>query len=77
VVLVASYRHRVYIVRGSAITVRGMAFNFGVPVYPFFSTFTGLARRYATSTDSVRIEAGLATQAAVSLFVDPRVPDAA
>ncbi len=77
VVLVASYHHRVYIVRGSAITVRGLAFTYGVSVYPYFSTFTNLARRYATSTDSARIEAGLATQAAVSLFVDPRVPDAA
>ncbi len=68
-VVVAAYRHRLYSVRGVALTVSSTD---ATPVlYPYFSPFTPFARGYQNVTDTHGQEAGLALQTALSLVVDP------
>ena len=71
-VMVAAYRHRIYSVLGA--TVMTQTGGDSTPViYPFFGAFTDLARFYQVVLDTHLQEDGLASQAVLSLVIDPHV----
>ncbi len=74
VVVAAAYRHRLYTTTGIGLTVLGAGEDTTRILYPYFSPFSTLARRYQSTLDTHAQEADLALRAALTLFVDPTVP---
>ena len=74
VVVATAHRHRLYTTTGIGLTVLGAGEDTTRILYPYFSPFSTLARRYQSTLDTHAQEADLALRAALTLFVDPNVP---
>ena len=72
-VVVAAYHHRIYAVLGAGVLTQSTIVDSTPVIYPFFSPFTVLARGYQIKFDTHNLEAGLASQAVLSLIIDPQV----
>ncbi len=77
-VTVASYHHRLYSLRAVALTyLASLDVNAAPPaVYPYFTPFTTLARLTQSTVDLLLQQSNLAMQTTLSLYIDPRVPEA-
>ncbi len=74
VVVATANRHRLYTTTGIGLTVLGAGEDPTPTLYPYFSPFSTLARRYQGTLDTHGQEAELALRAALTLFVDPHAP---
>ncbi len=70
-VVVTASRHRLYATTGLGLTVLGANDDVTPILYPYFSPFTTLARRYQGLLDTHGQEAQLALRAALTLVVAP------
>jgi len=74
---VASYHHRLYGLRAISVRLPDLATETRAPgIYPYFSPFTTLARLTQSAWDLQQQGGNLAVQTTLSLYIDPRVPEA-
>jgi hypothetical protein len=82
-VLVTAYHHRLYLTRAATLLVHSGIGDQIPVIYPYFSPFTALARRAVFDFEPVtgalfthNYDLGLAFDTALSMTVDPHVPNA-
>jgi len=70
--------HPVYSLRAIALTLLGSFDADAAPpaAYPYFTPFTTLARLTQSTEDLLQQQSNLADQTTLSLYIDPRVPEA-